>query len=116
MLSRDVYAFFVSDYFKIKVMEAYRKAFTKCVEEGEILNLKNELHQAKIIRTTIKVVQGGAEVGREQGAGGQETGQRTGQGAGQGSGPGAGQGAGQGAVERWQSQRQREMRVRAQCH
>ena len=77
-------------------MKAYRKPFTKCVEEGiyianhqgEILNSKSEWHQAKIIRTTTKVVQGGAEVGKEQGSGGQ--------GAGQGAaGPGEGQGAGQ---------------------
>jgi hypothetical protein len=109
-----------SDYFKIEVLKAYRKPFTKCVEEGtyianhqgEILNSKSEWHQAKIIRTTTKVVQGGAEVGREQGAGGQGAGQRTGQGAGQG----AGQEAGQGAGERRQSQRQREMQDRAQGH
>ena len=37
--------------------------------EGEILNLKSEWHQAKVIRTTTKVVQGGVEVGREQGGG-----------------------------------------------
>ena len=73
-----------SDYFKIEVLKAYRKPFTKCVEEGtyianhkgKILNSKSEWHQAKIIRTTTKVVQGGAEVvgrreleGREQGRG-----------------------------------------------
>ena len=59
-------------------MKAYIKPFTKCVEEGtyidnhqgDILNSKSEWHQAKITRTTIKVVQGGTEVGREQGAGG----------------------------------------------
>ena len=104
-------------------MKAYKKPFTKCVEEGtyianhqgEILNSKSEWHQAKIIRTTTKVVQGGAEVGREQGAGQQGAG---GQGAehrtGQGTGHISGQGAEQGAVERRQSQRQREMRDRAQ--
>ena len=62
---------------------------------SKILNSKSEWDQAKIIRTTTKVVQGGAEVGREQGAGGQGAGQRAGQGAGQGAaGPGEGQGAG----------------------
>ena len=114
-----------SDYFKIEILKAYRKPFTKCVEEGtyianhqgEILNSKSEWHQAKIIRTTTKVVQGGAEVGREQGAGGQGAGQRAGQGAGQGAaGPGEGQRAGQGEVERRQSLRQRELRGRAQGH
>ena len=65
-----------SDYFNIEIMKSYRKPVTKCVEEGtyianhqgEVLNSKSEWHQAKIIRTTTKVVQGGTEVGREQGA------------------------------------------------
>ena len=30
--------------------------------KGELLNSKNEWHQAKIIRTTTRVVQGGADV------------------------------------------------------
>ena len=38
---------------------------------GEILNSKSDWHQAKVIRTSTLVVQGGAEVGRVQG-GGQE--------------------------------------------
>ena len=50
-----------------------------CVEEGtyisshkgELLNSKSEWHQAKLIRTTTRVVQGGAESLRQQGAGGQ---------------------------------------------
>ena len=56
-------------------MKAYRNALTMCVEEGtlicshegEILNSKSEWHQAKVIRTSVQVVQGGAEVAREQG-------------------------------------------------
>ena len=53
-------------------MKAYIKPFTKCVEEGtfisnhngELLNSKSEWHQAKIIRTTTTVVQGGADIAR----------------------------------------------------
>ena len=49
-----------------------------CVEEGtyianhggELLNSKSEWHQAKLIRTTTRVVQGGADSLRQQGAGG----------------------------------------------
>ena len=45
-----------------------------CVEEGtyisshkgELLNSKSEWHQAKLIRTTTAVVQGGADVLRQQ--------------------------------------------------
>ena len=45
-----------------------------CVEEGtyisshkgELLNSKSEWHQAKLIRTTTSVVQGGADVLRQQ--------------------------------------------------
>ena len=63
-----------SDYFTIQILKAYKKPFTKCVEEGtlianhegELLNSKSEWHQAKIIRTTTSVVQGGADVLREQ--------------------------------------------------
>ena len=59
-----------SDYFEIKILKAYQKPFTMLVEEGtfisnhkgELLNSKNEWHQAKIIRTTTWVVQGGADV------------------------------------------------------
>ena len=58
------------DYFEIRILKSYKKAFTKCVEEGtlianhagEILNSKSEWHQAKVIRTTTTVVQGGADV------------------------------------------------------
>ena len=64
-----------SDYFEIKILKAYQKPFTMLVEEGtfisnhkgELLNSKNEWHQAKIIRTTTKVIQGGADVLRRQG-------------------------------------------------
>ena len=63
-----------SDYFDIVILKAYKKPFTKCVEEGtyiashkgEVLNSKSEWHQAKIIRTTTRVMQGGAEVLRQQ--------------------------------------------------
>ena len=59
-----------SDYFEFKILKAYQKPFTMLVEEGtyishhkgELLNSKNEWHQAKIIRTTTRVVQGGADV------------------------------------------------------
>ena len=62
------------DYFEIEILKAYSKAFTMCVEEGTlisshegaILNSKSEWHQAKVIRTSVQVRQGGAEVGREQ--------------------------------------------------
>ena len=64
-----------SDYFEI---QAYQKPFTRLVEEGtfisshkgELLNSKNEWHQAKIVRTTTKVIQGGAEVLQQGGRGG----------------------------------------------
>ena len=46
-----------NDYFEIKILKAYQKPFTMLVEEGtfisshkgELLNSKNEWHQAKII-------------------------------------------------------------------
>ena len=78
-----------SDYFEVQIMKAYRKPFTRLVEEGtfisshkgELLNSKNEWHQAKIVRTTTRVIQGGAEllqpVGRG-GGGGQPLGGRVG--------------------------------------
>ena len=66
-----------SDYFEIKILKAYKKPFTMLVEEGtyisshkgELLNSKSEWHQAKIIRTTTRVVQGGAESLRQGGGG-----------------------------------------------
>ena len=59
-------------------MKSYKKPFTRLVEEGtlischggELLNSKNEWHQAKIVRTTTKVIQGGAELLRHGGSGG----------------------------------------------
>ena len=65
------------DYFEIKVLKSYKKAFTKCVEEGtlitshggEILNLKSEWHQAKVIRTKTRVLRGGADVLAQLGGG-----------------------------------------------
>ena len=88
-----------ADYFKIEILKAYRKPFTRCVEEGtyicshegDILNSKSEWHQAKVSRTTTTVVQGGAEVGREQGGrlgGGQQRGAEVGRE--QGGRPGGG--------------------------
>jgi hypothetical protein len=78
-----------SDYFEIVILKAYKKPFTRCAEEGtyianhkgEILNSKSEWHQAKVVRVTSNVVQGGADVlgqlgnegaGRQGGAPGQE--------------------------------------------
>ena len=63
------------DYFEIQILKAYKKPFTRLVEEGtyisshqgELLNSKNEWHQAKIVRTTTRVVQGGAELLRRGG-------------------------------------------------
>ena len=59
-----------SDYFEIVILKAYKKPFTRCAEEGtyianhkgEILNSKSEWHQAKVVRVTSNVVQGGADV------------------------------------------------------
>ena len=67
-----------SDYFEIKILKAYRKPMTRLVEEGtyisshrgELLNSKNEWHQAKLVRTTTKVIQGGADVLQQGGVGG----------------------------------------------
>ena len=55
-------------------MKSYKKPFTRLVEEGtlischggELLNSKNEWHQAKIVRTSINVMQGGAELFYEE--------------------------------------------------
>ena len=67
-----------SDYFEVQILKAFRKPFTRLVEEGtlisnhegELLNSKNEWHQAKIVRTTTKVIQGGAELLQQGGRGG----------------------------------------------
>ena len=67
-----------SDYFEIQILKSYKKPFTRLVEEGtfiashngELLNSKSEWHQAKVVRTTTQVVQGGAEVVRTQQVGG----------------------------------------------
>ena len=55
----------ISDYFEVEILKAYKKPFTRLVEEGtfisshqgELLNSKIEWHQAKIIRTTTRVAQ-----------------------------------------------------------
>ena len=77
-----------SDYFEIKILKAYKKPFTRLVEEGtfisshrgELLNSKNEWHQAKLVRTTTRVIQGGADVLQQggRGGGGQPLGGRVG--------------------------------------
>ena len=102
-----------SDYFGITILKAYRKPFTKCVEEGtfisyhngELLNSKSEWHQAKIIRTATTVVQGGADIARpsvlQQGrgqaaAGGDQGGGQHGRGQAAGGGE---QGGRQGGVQ-----------------
>ena len=77
-----------SDYFEIQILKAYIKPFTRLVEEGtyitshkgELLNSKNEWHQAKLVRTTTNVIQGGAEL--LQRAGGRGGGQPLGGGVG----------------------------------
>ena len=59
-----------SDYFQIDILKAYKKPFTRPVEEGtyitshkgELLNSKNEWHQANLIRTTTQVIQGGGDL------------------------------------------------------
>ena len=70
------------DYFEMKILKAYKKLITMCVEEGtyianhqgEILNSKSEWHQPKLIRTRTTVEQGGAGGGRV--GGGQGVGRR----------------------------------------
>ena len=53
-----------SDYFEVQILKAYKKPFTRLVEEGtfitshrgELLNSKSEWHQAKVVRTRTEVV------------------------------------------------------------
>ena len=75
----------IEEYFEVKILKAYKKPFTICVEEGtyianhqgEVLNSKSEWHQLKLIRRTTTVVQGeayslragGGRAGGEQGGG-----------------------------------------------
>ena len=81
------------DYFEIRILKAYKKPFTMLVEEGtlisshkgELLNSKSEWHQAKLIRTTTRVVQGGADSLRQPGVGG-GVGRQVGVGGGHGVG------------------------------
>ena len=62
------------DYFTIHILQAYNKPLTKCVAEGtlifnhqgDLLNLNSEWHPAKVIHTTVTVVQGGADVLTQQ--------------------------------------------------
>ena len=69
-----------SDYLEIQILKAYKKPFTRLVEEGtfitsyrgELLNSKSEWHQAKVVRTRTEVVQGGAEVVQHQAGGGSQ--------------------------------------------
>ena len=84
----DKFGLDFSDYFEIKILKAYKKPFTRLVEEGtfisshrrELLNSKNEWHQAKLVRTTTRVIQGGADVLQQggRGGGGQPLGGRVG--------------------------------------
>ena len=68
-----------SDYFEVQILKAYKKPFTRLVEEGtfitshrgELLNSKSEWHQAKVVRTRTEVVQGGAEVVQRAGSQGE---------------------------------------------
>ena len=74
-----------SDYYEVEILKAYKKPFTRLVEEGtfisshrgELLNSKSEWHQA--IRTTTRVNQGAAEILRPagRGVGDQPPGRRT---------------------------------------
>ena len=94
------WGFSINFNFRIEILKAYNKPFTKCVEEGtlianhqgELLNSKSEWHQAKVIRTTLTVVQGGAEVVTQQRPGRVQGGQDT---AGQGHQSGQGEQGGQ---------------------
>ena len=82
--------------------------------KGELLNSKSEWHQAKIIRTTTRVVQGGADSLRQQVGGG---GGLAGAGAAAGHQAGAG-GAGEGQVggvgQRGRHQSREQVRARGQ--
>ena len=68
------------DYFEVQILKAYKKPFTRLVEEGtfitshrgELLNSKSEWHQAKVVRTRTEVVQGGAEVVQQRAGGGSQ--------------------------------------------
>ena len=59
-----------SDYLKIVILKADKKAFNKCVKEGTFISnhagekiySKSEWHQTKVARETSNVVQEGAEV------------------------------------------------------
>ena len=74
----------LGDLFEIKVLKAYKKPFTRNVEEGTyianhegiILNSKSEWHQPQIVRTRTTVVQGGAD--QHTGAGARDKGGRPG--------------------------------------
>ena len=74
---------------EFQILKSYKKPFTRLVEEGtfiashngELLNSKSEWHQAKVVRTTTQVIQGGADFVRSQqigGRGGREGGGRDG--------------------------------------
>ena len=88
-----------------------------CVEEGtyisshkgELLNSKSEWHQAKIIRTTTRVVQGGADSLRQQVGGGGGV-----AGAGAATGHQAGGGQAGGVGQRGRHQPREQVRARGQ--
>ena len=106
-----------SDYFSIEILKAYNKPFTKCVEEGtlianhqgDLLNSKSEWHQAKVIRTTVTVVQGGAEVVTARRPGRMQGGQAE---AGQGGQGGQGEQGGQEQGDGQQQQQQPRAHLR----
>ena len=68
-----------SDYFEVQILKAYKKPFTRLVEEDTFItshNSKSEWHQAKVVRTRTEVVQGGAEVVQQRAGGGSQGGGR----------------------------------------
>ena len=78
--SLTILKFEFSNYFEIQILRAYKKPFSRLVEEGtfitsyrgELLNSKSEWHQAKVVRTRTEVVQGGAEVVQQRAGGGSQ--------------------------------------------
>ena len=87
------------DYFEVQILKAYKKPFTRLIEEGtfitshrgELLNSKSEWHQAKVVRTRTEVIQGGAEVVQGRRERGPNGGGRVGGGQARGGREGGGQ-------------------------
>ena len=69
---------YFGDFFEIVTIKAYKKPFTRNVEEGtyianhegEVINSKTEWHQTQINRTKVTVIQGGANQFLEAGEAG----------------------------------------------